>query len=95
MGLEEYEDQYFSWTVIGYRQGGHGAQLYCECACGKRRWVLAKNLKRGRSKCCGCKLQDGRPRKGSYQQNTGKNEGTTSISAVHDIVQSGVRPRDE
>jgi len=92
MGLEEYEDDYGSWKVIGYRQGGHGAQLYCECQCGKRRWVLAKNLKRGRSTCCGCKLRDGRPRKGSYPkrvEDTSVNEDTTSETVTDTMSVAG------
>ena len=44
------------WRVLGFRRvvPKHGAYFDCRCDCGIVRAVLAKSLKWGRSKSCGC-----------------------------------------
>ena len=44
-----------SWTVIGpHEKRGRRTLWLCQCQCGKKRHVLADNLKQGRSTNCGC-----------------------------------------
>lgn len=49
-----------NWTVIGYagaKPPKHKARWLCVCACGAQKIVNAENLKRGKSKSCGCLTQ--------------------------------------
>lgn len=78
MGIDAFADSYGDWTVLGYRLGPNGSELFCECRCGNRKWVLGKNLRQGRSTCCGCKLRDGRMRKGIDTRKMRRSAQTTS-----------------
>jgi len=48
--------QYGRWTVVGidHVEPGQGAYFICRCQCGTTRPVVAKSLREGKSKSCGC-----------------------------------------
>lgn len=49
-------EKWGKWTVLrfDYVDGWHGARFICRCECGAERSVLAKSLREGHSKSCGC-----------------------------------------
>lgn len=38
------------WTVLSR----NGERCFCRCECGTERWILERNLRKGKSKSCGC-----------------------------------------
>lgn len=53
--------KYGSWTVLDkYEKRGHNWRWLCKCVCGKEKYVLADQLKSGRSKSCGCQRHNRR-----------------------------------
>lgn len=54
--VKSVDSCYGDWTVIEYAGiVGTDAQWTCKCSCGKVRNVSGGELRRGRSKSCGCK----------------------------------------
>jgi hypothetical protein len=61
MELIDLTNKHFgNWIVIGPHQtkksnkGRFRTYWFCQCICGKHRWVMADNLKKGSSTNCGC-----------------------------------------